>query len=284
MDDTYWRARLVAQWPVHRAAPTRSATRDLTLDLYIPETERRGVIVYIHGGGWETGTNDRPPGFRTVLRHGYALSAIQYRFATEVAGATLAEDIRDALAATQDLTELEGVPAERWYLWGVSAGGHLASLTAHRMALHPRSNDPAICAVASWCGPMDIGAYGRLTDVDEREREMVRRIVGQLTDGDDEAARALSPIMYAGPDSVPHLFVHGDEDGLVPPSQSETMYRALRESGVRAEYLRLPGGAHAMPPGDSREIRRTLAFFDEIGRDDAHRTPSSKPPRRGGES
>ena len=264
MKDTYWRARLVAHWPVYRTAVTPPAMRDLTLDLYIPEVECRGVVVYIHGGGWETGTNDRPPGFRTVLSRGYALSAVQYRFATEVAGQTIVDDIRAALAATRELAYSEKLSTRRWYLWGVSAGGHLASLVAHETVRRPRSGEPTIGAVASWCGPMDLEAYGRLTDVGAAEVETVRRIVRQLTGGAAERARSLSPITYAGPDSAPHLFVHGRRDRLVPPSQSEAMHRALRTAGVRTDLLLIPDGAHAMPPGDSPEMGATLAFFDSV--------------------
>ena len=265
MSDRHWRARLVAQWPVHRTAATRSTTRDTTLDLYFPEAECRGIVVYIHGGGWEAGTNDRPPGFRTVLERGYALSAVQYRFTTEVAGPAIVDDVRNALVATRRLAHSEKLSAGHWYLWGVSAGGHLASLTAHEATRHPRADEPTIRAVASWCGPMDLTAYGRLIDVGSEEVDTVRRIVGRLTGDDEETMRSLSPITYAGPASVPHLFVHGEEDRLVPPSQSKAMHRALRTAGVHTDYVSVANGGHAMPPGDSPEIRRTLAFFDEIG-------------------
>ena len=56
----------------------------LRLDLYLPDnTERPPLVVWIHGGGWRGGSKEKPA-IREVVRHGYALASIQYRF-TDVA-------------------------------------------------------------------------------------------------------------------------------------------------------------------------------------------------------
>lgn len=78
------------------------------------------------------------------------------------------------------------------------------------------------------------------------------------------AVNELSPIAHVGPAAPPHLFVHGATDRLVRPRQSRRMHEALRAAGVRSELLIIPDRDHAMPPGDSPGINRTIDFFDSF--------------------
>lgn len=249
-----WHARIVADWPVHPAAPIYSGTRDLTLDLYAPQQQANGLVIYIHGGGWQEGSKDRPPGYRAFLAAGYAVAAIEYRFTTQTDAQSLVGDVTAGIEAARALAAREWHADQPWYLWGISAGGHLASLAAHTLADRPT-------AVVSWCGPMDLVSYGALAGVKRRLRSHVRTIVSQLVGDDLEQAKLLSPVTHAGPTSVPHLFVHGTADGLVPIEQSRTMYDALLRSGVAAELYRVEGGDHAMPPSDWSGLDRTIAFL-----------------------
>src|SRR5690349_20545585 len=59
----------------------------LRLDLYLPETAATPspMIVWVHGGGWTSGSNNldaNDPQLRQVMR-GYAVASINYRLSTE---------------------------------------------------------------------------------------------------------------------------------------------------------------------------------------------------------
>ena len=54
---------------------------DLKLDLYIPYDKKPGpTIVYIHGGGWQTGSKEQYVlWYLPYLQLGYRIAAVQYR-------------------------------------------------------------------------------------------------------------------------------------------------------------------------------------------------------------
>jgi acetyl esterase/lipase len=269
-------------------------SRPLALDIYVPERNEAPpagpgcppLLVYVHGGGWREGTNDRPPGFRSILARGFALASLQYRFSHEGSGLDMLADLRRGVQVARAEAASQGADADAWFLWGISAGGHLVSLLAHRL------NDPAVVAAASaetasaggapqpvgaggpssdaipsprgvapWCGVFDLERYSSLAGVGAEHRATVTEIEQSLTGGSREERVGLSPVTYAGPDSPPHLFVHGEEDTLVPPEQSRLMHEALSAAGVRSELILVPGRGHAMPPDDSPEIHRTVDFL-----------------------
>jgi dipeptidyl aminopeptidase/acylaminoacyl peptidase len=112
---------------------------------------------------------------------------------------------------------------------------------------------------------MDIPALAHLDGVKPELHESVTRALSQLTRGDQKLAKRLSPITHVSADAPPHFLVHGTSDRLVPPTQSERMHDALRQAGAISELMLVPEGTHAMPPGDSEEMHRTLDFFRRQG-------------------
>ena len=54
----------------------------------------------------------------------------------------------------------------------------------------------------------------------------------------------LSPITHVSPSDPPVLLVHGDEDELIPVTESERMHAALKEAGVATKLVVLDGVAH----------------------------------------
>jgi dipeptidyl aminopeptidase/acylaminoacyl peptidase len=55
-----------------------------------------------------------------------------------------------------------------------------------------------------------------------------------------------SPLKYAPNVTCPVLLVCGENDDRCPISQSEEYYTALRDKGVRTEFLRYPGASHGL--------------------------------------
>ena len=53
-----------------------------------------------------------------------------------------------------------------------------------------------------------------------------------------------SPVTYVSSDDAPFPLMHGDADPVVPFDLSVAMQAALREAGVSASLVRVPGGGH----------------------------------------
>ena len=57
----------------------------------------------------------------------------------------------------------------------------------------------------------------------------------------------VSPLAFAHRATTPTLLVQCENDVRCPMGQAEEMFVALREAGCVAEFLRIPGSAHAGP-------------------------------------
>lgn len=208
------------------------------------------------------GNNDRPPAYRSLLESGFSIAAVSYRLSHRTTMKGMVKDILSAVSEAFRFCRNEKYHQPALFLWGVSAGGHLASLTAHlwdRM-IPGTLNIPRPLAVSSWCGPMD------LTSLSEHPNATIRDIFNRLEhEGYDN--KAYSPLTYAGPDSLPHLFIHGAKDELVPLEQPRTMHKRLIAAGVHSELVIKDELGHAMPPDDSDVMNKTKKFFSSFLKD-----------------
>lgn len=113
--------------------------RNLQLDLYRPTTGAAPVpvVVWLHDGGWLTGSRNPVPDYVLALNaSGMAVASIDYRL-TSQGGAfgrepvTFPAQIHDAKAAVRWLranAAERGLDPGRIGAWGSSAGGHLAAM------------------------------------------------------------------------------------------------------------------------------------------------------------
>ena len=113
--------------------PTRSGS--LTARLVVPAAEIKGLIVYLHGGGWVIGTLDDFDAMARALavRSQCAVLMPDYRLAPEHPFPAGINDAEDAIAwAAAHQPELIGktVPL---LVGGDSAGGNLAAVATHSL-------------------------------------------------------------------------------------------------------------------------------------------------------
>lgn len=224
-------------------------------DVYLPDGDGPfPAVVWIHGGGWTAFDKSRSTPVWDWPEHGYAVVAINYRYATD--GDTVAESTADAIAGVAHLI----AHADRWDIdpdrvgvYGFSAGGHLAAMVA--------SADLGVAAVVSSAAPTD---FEPLVDPERSVFEgrppadaaaVIRGLLG-CDDGDcDDEVAELSPArLPAGP--APVLVLHGDRDLIVDPSQAEAFGAHLEAEGATVE-LRIVEDVGHRPMEDER----VLAFF-----------------------
>ncbi len=74
-----------------------------------------------------------------------------------------------------------------------------------------------------------------------------------------------SPARAAQQVKIPVLLIHSSEDTVVPIAQSETMNRALVESGKTVSFVKLPGDDHWLSRSDTRVrvLKEIDGFLDK---------------------
>ncbi|MBE8475954.1 alpha/beta hydrolase [Streptomyces justiciae] len=242
------------------AAP--DGIRPLELDLWLPEYphDPLPVIVYIHGGGWRTGTRtEMGPRFRTwqlnpfarLAQAGFAVASLDYRLTGEAIHPAQLEDVTAALAWLDARADELGLDTGRTVTWGESAGAHLAALLALTAPVR---------GCVAWYGPTDLttlptqsrpGAY----DADSpTTREAL--LIGAPVATAPDLARAASPVTHVTADAPPFLILHGTDDCLIPLAQGEQLTAALREAGAQVDFRPVPGADHAWAGLPDEDVER----------------------------
>jgi acetyl esterase/lipase len=247
----------------------------MKLDIYKPAeiTGLLPVIVYIHGGGWMMGdkegkTGRKPP--TEIVEEGYILVSIDYRLSHE---ATFPAQIHDCKAAIRWLrahAEEYSIDPERIGARGGSAGGHLAALLGTSAGICDLEGDggnpqysSAVQAVCDFFGPTDLIRMSEMKGELNKESPESKVIGGPLLENADKVAQA-NPITHITTDSPPFLIVHGANDAVVPPDQSQILYDALVKADVETELHIIPEAGHGFEGASSEqtdEINRMVVDF-----------------------
>ncbi|MGW7790735.1 alpha/beta hydrolase fold domain-containing protein [Streptomyces tricolor] len=253
-------------------------SRPLEADLWLPEPARGPVpvVVFVHGGGWRTGLRDdlgprfrhwRPGPFARLARSGPAVVCPDYRLSGEARHPAQLDDLRALLTWLRDRAGDLGLDPERVVLWGESAGGHLAALTALTTPQGP-GGAATVRGCVTWYAPTDLTrladdhAPGRFDPYDPATFEAL--LLGAAPAAAPGPARDASPALRVTPQAPPFLVLHGTGDELVPCAQSERLTAALRAARVPVDHVRVPGANHLWAGLAEEEVERcfdrTAAF------------------------
>ena len=244
------------------------------LDVYLSESEEpMPAMIYIHGGGWRTGSKNQVPGWlMSAVREGWlSVVSVEYRF-TDVAPHPA--QVNDCLRAIQFVRHNGAkwnIDSQRIGVTGGSAGGHLSLWVAlHDDAADADSNDPVerhssrvACAV-SFAGPTDWSLLGEL----EHKHPAFRQLLGYEpgTPADEMEAKAkrdVSPISFASKDDPPVMQVHGDKDVVVPLKHARNMNKRLKSVGVKTELVVIEGANHGVSRAGPQVAERANTFVRE---------------------
>jgi acetyl esterase/lipase len=249
-------------------------TRDgeeLKMDVYHPEDPNGAAVVFIHGGGWTSGSKNGGSGsemWPELLGRGYLVVSIDYRLAPEHPFPAQMEDVTCAVLYLKRHADELGIDPERIGAYGGSAGGHLASLLGttggHGYEGGITSLTAEVAAVVDLFGPTDL-----TVDFDGASERIITTVFGATDRGSKVLVQA-SPVHNVSSDDPPFLIVHGELDELVPVEQGEALYEALVAARVDAEFVPVQNANHGFSPTGGPisptrvEITRLVAdFFDE---------------------
>lgn len=247
--------------------------RPLKLDLYLPQ-EAKGplpLVIWVHGGGWMSGTKDGCPA-RRLTADGYAVASVEYRLSGEAIFPAQIEDCKAAVRWLRANAEKYGLDPNKFGVWGSSAGGHLVALlgttsdTEHFDVGDHLDVSSRVQAVCDYYGPTD------MLKMDEGKPATARRrhdgpdspesklIGGPILENKDKVAKA-NPITYITAKTPPFLIVHGDADGTVDHLQSVLLYDALKKANLPVHFHTIEGAGHGKGFGGADVSEMVDQFF-----------------------
>jgi acetyl esterase/lipase len=226
------------------------------LDLYLqgdrPEPNKPlPLIIWVHGGAWQSGSKDNCPAIR-FIRRGYAVASVNYRLSQHAIFPAQIEDCKAAVRFLRANADKYNIDPNRFGAWGASAGGHLVTLLATTGDVNDFDKGPNLLAsgkvqaVCDFYGPTDflkIADFPSTMNHTAPDSPESKLIGGPILENHDACKRA-NPITYVGKTTPPFLIVHGDKDPLVPHNQSELLFDALKKAGVSATLYIVKDGGH----------------------------------------
>jgi acetyl esterase/lipase len=251
------------------------------LDLYLPENADAPLplVIWIHGGGWEAGDKEEPPGLG-LLGKGYALASINYRLSREAKYPAQIEDCKAAVRFLRANAKKYNLAPDHIGVWGASAGGHLVALLGTTGGVKelegdgPNRDQPsAVQAVVDFFGPTDMLQMKAQADAQKDvkfalDADAPNSPVGKLFGGPvqehKDLAEKADPIHFIAKDAAPFLILHGDKDPLVPVAQSKILDEALKKAGVESTLVVIEGAGHGGPDFSSPEkLQKITDFLDK---------------------
>ena len=221
-----------------------------------PRTTPAPVVIFVHGGSWESGDKRGYAWVGEALAQlGFVAVLPNYRLMPGTRFPAFVDDVARAAAHARARVIEWGGDTTRVVLMGHSAGAHLAALVAYDARyLATQGTTPAILSgFVGLSGPYDFVF----------DTKLLRRTFA----GPPEREYDALPVHFVTPRSLRTLLVMGEDDRTVNPRNTRRLAAALRTAGVPVEEVWVPGthgvsvGAFArINRGESAIVRRIAAF------------------------
>lgn len=251
------------------------------LDLYLPETKTtkpRPLVVYVHGGGWESGSKEQAGVLFNLLKgREYTGASINYRLTNEAIWPAQIHDCKAAIRALRAHAAESQIDPGKIAVFGISAGGHLVSMLGvtggvkeleGELGPHLSQSSRVTC-VLDFCGPSNFLTFageGTIINVDDPKTGLCKLIGGTVKEK-PEVARNASPVNYLTSDDAPFLIIHGTKDNIVRYAQATEFDTALEKAKIPATLITGTNGGHVFFSAPLFE--RMRAFLDRhlLGKD-----------------
>jgi acetyl esterase/lipase len=215
------------------------------LDVYVPTTDAppaashgRPVVVFFHGGSWQTGSRSSYLFVGAALAsRGFVAVLPDYRTWPDTAFPGFVDDAATAVRWARDHAAEFGGDSSRIFLMGHSAGAHIVMLLATdgRYLAAQQMNKNDIGGVIGLAGPYDFLPLNDAT----------------LEEIFPPALRAASqPINFVAGDEPPIFLAAGQRDTTVDPGNTDRLAAKLRALGdADVEVKHYPRVGHALLVG-----------------------------------
>jgi acetyl esterase/lipase len=224
------------------------------------------MVLYVHGGGWNSGDSrhalpftDFPRALARLAAQGYVVASINYRLSQQAHFPAALQDVKAAIRWMRGHASEYGADPTRLAVWGMSAGGQLAAMAGTSCGVtrfepdgNAGFNAPSDCAeaVIDWFGPTDLESEGVSNKQPAKDGPIAPASETGLYLGCEPAAcppgvtKQASPLTFVSETAPPFLIQQGADDSVVPPVQSQRLHAALRRKGVPSDIVLYPGAGH----------------------------------------
>lgn len=250
---------------IYSQIQSRRSNRAMRMTLLVPRTaEKKPAIIYFPGGGFTTTDYEKFIEMRFALaKAGFVVAAAEYRVVPNKFPAIL-EDGKSAVRFLKAHADAYGIDASKIGVLGDSAGGYLSQMVAvtdNEKQFDKGDNlhvDSTVQAAATLYGISDLRNIGAgFDEAIQKVHQSPAVTEALLVNGvafneypgasilsDSDKALAASSLGHIKKNLPPFLIMHGTEDKLVSPVQSEQLYEALKQNGNRVTYVKVEGAAH----------------------------------------
>ena len=250
---------------IYSQIQSRRSNRAMRMTLLVPRTaEKKPAIIYFPGGGFTTTDYEKFIEMRFALaKAGFVVAAAEYRVVPNKFPAIL-EDGKSAVRFLKAHANAYGIDASKIGVLGDSAGGYLSQMvavTGNEKEFDKGDNlhvDSTVQAAATLYGISDLRNIGAgFDEAIQKVHQSPAVTEALLVNGvafneypgasilsDSDKALAASSLGHIKKNLPPFLIMHGTEDKLVSPVQSEQLYEALKQNGNRVTYVKVEGAAH----------------------------------------
>jgi len=243
----------------------------LLADLAWPEGGTRlPVMLIVHGGRWRAGSkNDANYTKQDVFaKAGFFAMNIDYRLINATPAPACYQDLFTAIRWLHAHAAEYQLDANRIYLIGNSSGGHEVALAATLgPGPYPKTGgwenaDSGIAGVIAFSGAYDLNriTWGNLwTPLAGDPNTGFTTVAGAA---EEEARRIASPLQHVSQNSKPILFLHSDDDKIVPVEQAIELDKALTAAHVYHKFVHYGDKGHMGFTEDN--IHAALSFIAEL--------------------
>ncbi len=191
------------------------------------------LVVFFYGGGWRDGRKEDYEFVASSLtKAGFVVIIPDYRLFPEVVFPAFVEDGARAVSWALKNAGDYGASPDELFLMGHSAGAHIAALLStdpHYLAEHGLDS-AALRGFVGLSGPYDFLPI---------ESGYLLEVFPEILRG------ASQPIRFVSADVPPTLLIHGTDDKVVLPANSERLAERLSELGVDVTLKLYKGAGHA---------------------------------------
>jgi acetyl esterase/lipase len=203
------------------------------LDVYGPPpgAALRPVVVFVHGGRWQSGDKSEYRFIARTLNDAGAVAVLpNYRLYPAVRMHAAVHDVGLAVAYVQAHAREWGGDPARVVVMGHSAGAQLTALAALDTRWFSGTGATPVQGLIGLAGPYD---FLPLTDDDLRDYF-----------GPPNEYPASQPINFVTTRAPPAFLVQGTDDDSVKPHNTKNLSRALKVAGVPVETHLVAGEGH----------------------------------------
>ena len=239
----------------------------LTFDVLKPTKADGAAMIYMVSGGWVSRWS--PPEqaatrFQALLDKGFTVFVVRHGSSPKYLIPDIVADVRRAVRYIRYHAKTWSVDPDRMGVFGGSAGGHLSLMLGNASDAGDASATEPFMKVSSRVA--SVVAYYPPVDLRRMARGLEAGATGRFPalNFEREKAPDYSPLVFVTGDDPPTLLIHGDQDELVNISNSQIIYKAFQEAGVRTEFVTIPGAGHGFQGADAaRASALMLDWFSQ---------------------